>query len=466
VPQAEDLFMASSVSAEAPASAGFFSRYVFSHPPGFWFFFWGELAERCSYYGMRAILLLYMIDKLGFEKSSASMIMSYFIAAAYFLPLVGGWVADNYFGKYWTIVGFSLPYILGHVILGIENVTALFIALALLSMGSGVIKPNISTLMGLTYDQQRPGQDKLRSDAFAMFYGAINVGAFASSASMPWIRTHHGYAIAFLVPAGLMVIAFGIFAAGKRFYAVEVISRVEKTPEERALQWLTLRRLAGVFLVIIFFWAIFDQSASTWTLFANEHLDLNLFGYKIDPDQLQSLNPLLIVLLLPPVTVLWRVLGNWGWEIRTTDKMLLGFILTALSMGVMAVAGYVAVTQDVKVSVFWQVLTYLFITVAEICISPVGLELAFVAAPKSMKGFVTACFLLTVFFANIFNAQISALYSRMTPDRYFGMLTLMMVVVTGAFVVVANRFNRAATSWKTEEPAIPPSQLEGASNEV
>ena len=463
--------MASSSSdagaAGASASEGFFGRYVLSHPPGFWFFFWGELAERCSYYGMRAILLLYMIDKLGFEKGNAGMVMSYFIAAAYFLPLLGGYIADNFFGKYWTIVGFSIPYILGHVILGVESVPFMFTALALLAMGSGVIKPNISTLMGMTYDQQRPGQESLRSDAFAMFYGAINVGAFASSLSMPWIRTNYGYALAFLFPAALMVVAFGIFAAGKRFYAIETITRVEKTPEERALQWLTLRRLAGVFIVIIFFWAIFDQSATTWTLFANDYLDLNLFGFKVDPDQLQSLNPLLIVVLLPPTTVLWRVLANRGWNIRPTDKMLLGFILTGVSMGVMAVAGYVAVTQNVKVSIFWQVLTYVFITIAEICISPVGLELAFVAAPKSMKGFVTACFLLTVFFANMFNAPMSLLYPKMTPDRYFGMLTLLMVVVTGAFVIVANRFNRAAASWKTEAPVAAPSNaLEGASTEV
>src|SRR5437762_9719125 len=84
-----------------------------SHPIGFWFFFWGELAERCSYYGMRAILLFYMIDRLQFTKENSSAIMSYFIAASYFMPLAGGWIADNYLGKYWTIVGFSIPYIFG-----------------------------------------------------------------------------------------------------------------------------------------------------------------------------------------------------------------------------------------------------------------------------------------------------------------------------------------------------------------
>src|SRR5262249_2673279 len=206
-----------------PGLVGAVSAFFSSHPKGFWFFFWGEFAERCSYYGMRAILAKYMIDQLNIEQADAGTYTSLFIAACYFLPLAGGYVADRFFGKYWTIVGFSIPYILGHVILGVESFTFMVIALSLLAMGSGVIKPNISTLMGLTYDQQRPGLTKLRSDAFAIFYFAINVGAAISQFAMPPIRTNYGYRIAFLFPAALMVVAFLIFAAGKNYYAKETI---------------------------------------------------------------------------------------------------------------------------------------------------------------------------------------------------------------------------------------------------
>src|SRR4029077_13673334 len=159
-------------------------------------------------------------------------------------------------------------YILGHVILGVESVPFLVVALSLLAMGAGVINPNISTLMGLTYDQQRRGQEKLRSDSFAMFYGAINVGAAVSSFAMPWIRSTYGYQLAFLFPAALMVVAFFIFAMGKRHYAVETIERRVKTAEERTEQWAVFWKIAGVFAVVTFFWSIFDQSASTWTFFA------------------------------------------------------------------------------------------------------------------------------------------------------------------------------------------------------
>src|SRR5580658_8387564 len=112
------------------------------------------------------------------------------------------------------MVTFCVPYILGHFIIGFENVPCLLIALTLLAIGAGVVKPNTSTLMGMTYDQQRPGRTQLRSDAFAIFYVAINAGFFVSSLAAPLIRTHYGYRTAFLVPAGLMVISFSLFGLG------------------------------------------------------------------------------------------------------------------------------------------------------------------------------------------------------------------------------------------------------------
>lgn len=448
---------------------------LFDHPRGFWFFFWGEFAERSCYYGMRAILLLYMIRVLGFSDGGASRVMSYFIASCYVLPLIGGYLADNFFGKYRTIVGFSLPYILGQLMLGIEtlqNETCLYISLALLAMGSGVIKPNISTLMGLTYDQKRPGQTKLRSDAFAMLYGAINIGAALSSFAMPWIRDKYGYATAFLFPAALMTMAFIVFASGKPFYGVETIRRTRPTPDERRQRLVVLRRIIGLFIVVTFFWSIFDQSATTWTLFAKDHLALDVFdhppgtwqhsllgfagdslgidlaGTSLPPDLLQAINPVLIILLLPPITFLWHCLARIGWDLRPTSKMLIGFVLTTITMAIMSLAGFLAADVG-RVSVLWEVVSYLLITVSEICISVVGLELAFTAAPPNMKSFVTACWLSTVFIANLINAQITPLYGQkvlgfdLAPGRYFGLFALVMVPVTVAFVLVSRRFNQA-----------------------
>lgn len=445
-----------------------------SHPLGFWFIFWGEFAERCSYYGMMGILAVYMADELGLGKGNSGTNMHLFVAGCYFLPLLGGYLADKYFGKYWTIVGFSVPYIFGHVVLGFETIPTLVVALLLLALGSGMTKPNISTLMGLTYDQQRPGQEQLRSNAFAIFYMSINIGAAISTFSMPVIRDHYGYQIAFLFPAALMAVAFVIFAAGKRFYAVEVIDRTPVPPEERAVQWQVLRRLFGLFLLVACFWAIFDQSHSTWIFFGNVYMDQNLFGLKMNAEQMQGWNPVLIVAMLPIVTGIWNLLAMKGIHIRATDKMLVGFVLTAVTMGVMSYAGYragpaaettkvengreipdrVPLPDERKVSLQWQGLAYVVLTIAEILISVTGLELAFVSAPKAMKGLITAIWLAFVGVGNlVINAPVTQLYPVMEPPQYFGMLAVAMLVVAVAFVFVARRFNAAMDAEKAMEAA-------------
>jgi len=298
--------------------------------------------------------------------------------------------------------------------------------------------------MGMTYDQQRPGQEKLRSDAFAMFYGAINIGAAVSSFAMPEIRSRYGYQLAFLFPAGLMVVAFFIFAMGKRFYAVETISRREKTPEERDSQRLVLARISGLFAIVILYWSVQDQSASTWTFFARDYLDLHLFGATLKPDSIQGVNPVLIVILLPLITLFWHYLDRRGIKLRPTDKMMIGFLLAILTMGIMSTAGYLA-TKDAKVSVLWEIAAYIVVTTAEACISVVGLELAFTAAPAHMKSFVTACWLLTIFAGNVIAMPVTRLYASMSPGPYFTLWTFIMLAVTVAFVFVARRFNRQVT---------------------
>jgi POT family proton-dependent oligopeptide transporter len=581
-----------------------------THPVGFRFFFWGEFAERCSYYGMRAILALYMTEKLGVDKADAGTFMSLFIAACYFFPLIGGYVADNFLGKYWTIVLFSVPYVAAQFLVGIEDRTVVFGALVLLAMGSGVIKPNISTLMGLTYDQQRPGQEQLRTSAFSWFYMSINIGAGLSQIAMPWLRTNYDYQTAFLFPAGLMALALLLFAAGKRFYARETIERkvvgdappdtttvtgipvrykavtAEEKAADRALKLQVLGRIGAVFLLVMIFWAIFDQSASTWIFFADTFMDNHLFGIPVTADQIQAFNAWFIVLLVPVSVWLFKQLDAAGYKVKATQKMTLGFVLTGVSMGIMSLAGFLAgAKQDAvrigtpegalvvpvgrekldqikagtaefgpvkvtssdwnydgekkkltfasgtvrlsdgrevavtgghlatelpdaaawekggvleplvksaedrakvkpdptkatvevvdwvkppeRVTVWWQVLAYLIITVAEILISVTGLELAFVAAPPTMKSFVTGCWLAVVFLANLLiNAPITRLYPVMAPGVYFAMLAGAVFLVAVVFVPVAAKFNRMMAAQKAAEPPADGRPREGETEAV
>ena len=568
------------------------------HPIGFWFFFWGELAERSSYYGMRAILALYMTERLGVDKGDAGTFMAFFIGACYFFPLIGGLIADNFLGKYWTIVLFSVPYVIAQCLVGIENKYLVIGTLVLLAMGSGVIKPNISTLMGLTYDRERPGQTQLRTSAFSWFYMAINIGATASQVAMPWLRNNYGYQTAFIFPAILMSIALIVFALGKRFYAKESITRkvignpndpapsegrtitglpikyVVMTAEQKAadsrLKWQTLGRIGALFLTIMFFWAIFDQSASTWIFFADTYMNCTLFGVEARADAIQAFNGAFIVALVPLSVLLFK-----AFPLKPTTKIGIGYAFTGLSMVIMSFSGFLAgeakpaikVTfpegalvvpdwqmklEDVKasatgetgtygngvrfsstdweylkdkkkqtfkngkvilsdgreiavkdghliagpdslslstagvlepllktgdelasvkqepaqvtvetvdwvkpserVTVWWQVLAYLILTMAEILVSITGLELAFVAAPASMKSFVTACFLSVVFLANILIvAPIAQLYPMMKPGVYFACLAGMMMVVIIIYIPIAIRFNQMMAAQKATE---------------
>ncbi len=561
---------------------------ITGHPIGFWFFFWGEFAERSSYYGMRSILALYMTDRLGVSEGNAGTYMSLFIAACYFFPLIGGWIADNFFGKYWTIVLFSVPYVTAQFLVGIEDPYVVFGSLVCLAMGSGVIKPNISTLMGLTYDQQRPGQNELRTSAFSWFYMAINIGALLSQTAMPRLRTNFGYQAAFLFPAALMSIALIVFALGKKYYARESILRkvigdpnqpappIVKTitgipvetqyvsAEQKALdsklKWQTLSRLGALFLTVMFFWAIFDQSASTWIFFANTYMDCTMFGVATPPDSIQAFNALFIVLLVPVSVFLFK-----KYPLKATTKIALGYVLTMLSMVIMSFSGFMAgqsqkavrltvpegqiifapaaekldtfagakelqlgslklsgadwkfdteknklnltngtltlasgktitlldgrllnpretdsetvdgsletlllsakeikeikakekpepatlevidwVKPSERITVWWQVFAYLILTIGEILVSITGLELAFVAAPASMKGFVTACWLAVVFLANLLiNAPITQLYPLVAPGIYFAGLAVAMAVVLVVYAPIASKFNRA-----------------------
>jgi POT family proton-dependent oligopeptide transporter len=411
------------------------------HPKGFWFVFWGELAERASFYGMKALLVLYMIDELGYSDANSATVASLFTAACYILPIVGGYVADRWLGKFRTIIYFAIPYILGHIILGsFTTELGLYVALALLAGGSGSIKPNISTLMGLMY--QKEGKAHLMSQAFSWFYMAINIGAASTITTLPFIRDHYGYGPAFMAPTIMMVISLAVFYIGKKHYPIEDVraqAREIKTPEQKREIRTTLVRLSGLFLLIVFFWSVFDQSYSTWTLFARDYLKLETFFGRIPPDAIQGLNPILIVIMTPFFAWLWSKTDvDESHRLSSPKKMLIGFFLVILCMATMTFAGYLA--AESKVSILWEVGAYILMTAAELCISVVGLQLAFEEAPNHMKSMITAIFLMTIFLGDILAGVFARIYTQTTPGSFFGMMTIMIIVVTVLFFFVGRRF--------------------------
>lgn len=406
------------------------------HPRGFWFVFWGELAERASFYGMRTLLALYMLEVLHFEAAGAASVMTFFLAAAYLAPVLGGYIADRWLGRFGTIVAFALPYLAGHLILGlIQTRAGLGIALLLLALGSGAIKPNTSTLMGMIYEAEK--KNALLGRAFSYFYASINVGAALTSLSLPLVRDRWGYAVALAIPAALMAIAFAIFVAGRRFYPPEPERRVP-TVEERVAARVQIKQLAGLFGLIAMFWFVYDQSASTWIFFARDHADLTLFGsVTITPDQIQGMNPVFILLLTPVFNRLWPwIEARTGAPLADTTKMHYGFWIVVLTMIGMAAAG--AAAADGKVSAWWLLAATFVITLAELCISVVGLELAYRRATPGTKSAVTGAFLATVFLGDLLGGFFAQLYGRVSPGAYFLMQAGIAALAALAFRWVAS----------------------------
>lgn len=266
--------------------------------------------------------------------------------------------------------------------------------------------------------------------------------------SLPFIRDRYGYSVAFMAPTLMMVISLVIFFFGKKHYPKEDV-RAErqtiKTAQQRHEERATLLRLSGLFTLIVFFWSIFDQSYSTWTLFARDYLILDTLFGRIPPDAIQGLNPVLIVIMSPFFAWLWtRTDRDKNHRLSSPKKMLLGFFLVILCMVVMTIAGYLAVVE--KVSILWEAGAYILITMAELCISVIGLQIAFEEAPDQMKSVITGVWLFTVFLGDILAGLFSRLYTQMTPGSFFGIMTIMIALVTIAFYFVGKRFEHTAAN--------------------
>ena len=425
------------------------------HPKGFWFVFWGELAERASFYGMRAILAMYLVTILGYHESGGASIVQFFIAACYVAPLLGGWIADRFLGRYRTILYFATPYILGHLLLGgIQERWAMFAALGLLALGSGSIKPNTSTLMGKVYEHE--GKQPLLTEAFSYFYAAINVGALISMFFLPGLRDKYGYGVAFAIPAALMAVSFVVFAAGKRYYPEDrprLELKKEKPTRERQIR--TLKRIAPIFALIAVFWLVYDQAASTWIYFAKDHMDLMVFkGVRLAPDRVGWTNSLFIIFLTPVFNWMWE---TWkkrrgGSMVPDTTKMLIGFGIVFVCMAGLATLGFVSAFH--KPNIWWEIVATFVITLSELCISVVGLEFAYTQALPGTKSTVTAAFLFTVTIGDFVGGFFDKLYDKaLKPGPYFLVQTVIVGVAGLLFIVVARRFNQSAGPGP-DEPAV------------
>jgi POT family proton-dependent oligopeptide transporter len=421
-------------------------------PPGIGYIIGNETAERFSYYGMRAILIVFMTQYL-LSADGASALMNedaakgwfhLFVSAVYFTPLLGALIADGLLGKYRTIILLSLVYCLGHLALALDHSElGLALGLSLIALGAGGIKPCVSSHVG---DQFGASNAHLLSRVFGWFYFAINVGAFVSMLATPWLLTTYGASIAFAVPGILMLLATITFWSGRHRFAHIPPGGMDFVQEAFSGDGLkTLGRLSMIYVFIAMFWALFDQTGSSWVLQA-AHMDRTVFGYEILPSQMQAANPLLVMLLIPLFSYVIYPAMQRVFQLTALRKISIGMFVTVIAF---TVPCWIQMQIDAGLSphILWQVLAYVLLTSAEVMVSITCLEFSYTQAPRRMKSFVMAFFMLSISLGNLFTSAVNFLIqnddgsSKLAGADYFLFFTALMLVTAIIFATIARFYN-------------------------
>ena len=386
-------------------------------PPGIPWIIGNEAAERFSFYGMRTVLTIFMASYLHLMDGVPGAAMSeakvdeyyhWFVGAVYFTPLLGAFLADVLWGKFKTIMLLSLVYCAGHATLACMGWFGtsqwwLLAGLGLITLGSGGIKPCVSANVG---DQFGPLNQHLLSRIYGWFYFSINLGSFFSTLLTPWLLEWYGPHWAFGVPGVLMGIATLLFWLGRHKFA-HVPPGGNRFFKDLASRegLVVLGKLIPLFLFIAVFWALYDQTGSSW-VFQAAKMDRQFLGIEWLASQIQAINPVLILVFIPLFSYL--IYPALGRVIKLTPlrKIGMGFLLIALSFGICAIAQE-RIDAGQSPSIAWQIGAYLVITAGEVMVSIVGLEFAYTQAPKSLKSMIMSLYLLAVFVGNSLTGTIN-----------------------------------------------------------
>ena len=381
-------------------------------PRGIPFIIGNEAAERFSFYGMRAILVIFMTRYLLNQEGAPDFMseeeaLGYFhifVSAVYVTPVIGAIISDALWGKYRTIIVLSTIYCVGHFILSMDNTrVGLFAGLGIIAIGSGGIKPCVSAHVG---DQFSKSTAHLLPRVFSWFYFSVNLGAFASSLATPWLLEIYGAEVAFGVPGVLMVLATLIFWRGRsRFVNIRPGGMQFIREVFSGKGFRTLGKLSLLYFFIAGFWTLFDQSSSAWVLQAQK-MDRVVFGVELLPAQIQAANPILVMALIPLFSYGVYPLLNRFFKITALRKIGIGFVLTAFSFVIIAVA-QMKLDAGMRVHIFWQIIAYVVLTAGEVMVSITALEFSYTQAPKRMKSFIMSFFMLSVAMGNLFTSAVN-----------------------------------------------------------
>ncbi|PJE95653.1 MFS transporter [Streptomyces carminius] len=490
--------------------AGTTGGTFFGHPRGLATLFMTEMWERFSWYGMRAILVLYLIagvleGPLAGREALAAAIYGVYNAVVYMAAMPGGWVADRLWGARRAVLVGGIVIASGHYTLAIPSDVAFFTGLGLIAVGTGLLKPNISAMVGGLYE----GLPGARRDAgFTVFYMSINIGALLAPLVVGYLGENVDWHLGFAVAGVGMTLAMVQYVLGARHLGdVGLRPGTPASPEERrtvlrrAALWTSLAAAAlladlalgtydiehvvnflavlGVvvpvlyfasmfrnpeltgpdrtrvqafvwfFVTAVLFWMIYDQSGSLLTIFANTETDRTIGGWEFPASWFQSVNPAMIIVLAPLFASAWVWLARRHREPGAPMKFALAMLLVGGSFGLMGLAGAAAANSATgKVTVFWLLGVYLLQTLGELCLSPVGLSLSTKLAPKRFVGQIMGLWFLATATGNALNGWATRLNEPMGDAAYYTMWGLVAVAAGLAFMTAAGRIRALMSGVK------------------
>ncbi|OAB40783.1 peptide MFS transporter [Paenibacillus glacialis] len=471
----------------------------FGHPKGLFTLFFTEFWERFSYYGMRAILVYYMYYKvsqggLGLDESTALAIMSIYGSLVYMSGIIGGWLADRIFGTSKAIFYGGILIMFGHIILSIPGSIAMFyVSMVLIVLGTGLLKPNVSSVVGEIYSPE----DLRRDAGFSIFYMGINLGGFLAplivgTIGMKQNNFHFGFLIAAVgMFIGLLVfvltkknnlglagtivanplspsekkkvytyIGFGIvflavliavaiplgFLTFDTFIALVGILGIliptmyfvvmYRSPKTSTIERSRLIAYIPLFITSVMFWAIQEQGSTILANYADKRTQLNFAGIELSPAWFQSLNPLFIIILAPVFAWGWVKLGARQPSVPT--KFSLGLLFAGLSFLVILLPAYFGGSHSL-VNPLWLVLSYFIIVLGELCLSPVGLSVTTKLAPVAFSAQTMSLWFLSNAAAQAINAQIVKFYNPDTEMLYFGVIGGVAIVLSIVLFMISGR---------------------------
>lgn len=415
------------------------------HPKGLYLLFCVEMWERFSYYGMRALLVLYMVQHLLYSTKDANFIYGLYTGFVYLTPLLGGYIADRFLGQRKCISIGAIIVAIGLFMLASDS-KALFIpALTFMIIGNGFFKSNISTIVGLLY-----GDDKQKRDSgFTIFYMGINLGAFLSPLICGTLAQFYGFKYGFMAAGVGIIIGYIVYKLGENKllgeHGLYPYLKMPKTEDESGLmaednKSLTFREKRKIYALLILmmfsiaFWICFEQAGCSFTLFAEYSTQRQFGNFEISAGYFQSLNPLFIITIAPLMSMLWTKLASVGKEPTSVVKFALALILVSVSALIMACAAYFA--KNGLVSPLWLVFTYLAATLAELCLSPIGLSLVTKLAPAQFASLLMGAWFLSSFIGNLAAGIFAGFYNEISHALFFLILAAVAFAISVILILM------------------------------